>query len=67
MQFCSDEAKAQVFLGGISKPLAEKLKMWDAQPLMLMNMFIMLSAVSSKAIHHSATAESRESLFVEKY
>ena len=67
MQFCRDEAKAQVFLGGISKPIAEKLKMGDAQPLMLVNTFIMLSAVSTKAIHHGATAQRQESLSVEKY
>lgn len=53
MQFCRDEAKAQVSLGSISKPLAEKLKMWDAQPLTLMNMFVILIAVSSKAIYPS--------------
>lgn len=38
------------------------------QPPMLMRTFFMLSAVSSwKAIHHVETAQSRESLSVEKY
>lgn len=29
LQFFGDEAMVQVFLCGISKPLAEKLKMWE--------------------------------------
>lgn len=58
----------QVFLRGISKPLAEKnVRCGAAQPPTLVNMFIMLSAVGGTALHHSATAESGVSFFVEKY
>lgn len=46
----------------------QNLRHEDMQPPTLMNTFIMFSAVSSwKAIHHIETAQSQESLSVEKY
>lgn len=69
LQFCRDKAMLQVFLGGISKPLAVKLKTWGyAAPTANENIYYVPCCQQLKSYPSQGNGtQSQETLFVEKY